>query len=357
VEEFMSVPADAWFLVEPKMPLARRTVSLRDPQSTEAIIEVLANGVCHTDLGFADGLVRPNHSLPLVLGHEAVGRVVEAGSSVRHLLGKTVIVPAVLPCGECPLCRRGRGNACPHQKMPGNDIDGAFATHLLAPAKPLVVVDERPGLDLRWLSVVADAVSTAFQATCRADVAPGDLAIVLGAGGVGSFVIQICAARGAKVIALDISDERLALVARCGANATVSTQGREAREVKEEVQRLARGFGIDSWSFKIFECAGVPASQQQAFSLVGRASTMVQVGFTPEKTSLRLSNLMAFDATLFGTWGCPPERYPEVLSLIYSGKIDLEPFVEVRPLSQVNAVLEDMRAHRLARRVSLDPRL
>jgi 6-hydroxycyclohex-1-ene-1-carbonyl-CoA dehydrogenase len=353
----MPICADAWFLVEPKMPLVRRAVSVRPPNANEAVIEVLANGVCHTDLGFADGSVRPNHSLPLVLGHEAVGRVVEAGSSARYLLGKTVIVPAVLPCGECLLCQRGRGNACPHQKMPGNDIDGAFATHLLVPAKPLVAVEERPGLDLRWLSVVADAVSTAFQATCRADLAAGDLAIVVGAGGVGSFVVQICAARGAKVIALDVNEERLSLVTRCGANATVSMQGREARDVRDEVQRLARGFGIESWAFKIFECAGVPAAQQQAFALIGRASTMVQVGFTPEKTSLRLSNLMAFDATLCGTWGCPPEAYPEVLRLIYDGKIDLEPFVEVRPLSHVNAVLEDMRAHRLARRVSLDPHL
>jgi len=339
------------------MPLVRRALSIRGPSAGEAVIEVLANGVCHTDLGYADGSVRPNHSLPLILGHEAVGRVVEAGSSFRDLLGKTVIVPAVLPCGECPLCQRGRGNACPHQKMPGNDIDGAFATHLLVPARPLVPVEQQPGLDLRWLSVVADAVSTAFQATRRADVSAGDLAIVVGAGGVGSFVVQVCAARGAKVVALDVNEERLALVARCGADATVSMQGREAREVRDEVQRLARAFGIESWSFKIFECAGVPASQQQAFALIGRASTMVQVGFTPEKTSLRLSNLMAFDATLFGTWGCPPEAYPQVLRLIYDGKIDLAPFVEVRPLSQVNAVLEDMRAHRLARRVSLDPHL
>ena len=353
----MTISADAWFLVEPKMPLVRRALSIRGPSAGEAVIEVLANGVCHTDLGYADGSVRPNHSLPLILGHEAVGRVVEAGSSFRDLLGKTVIVPAVLPCGECPLCQRGRGNACPHQKMPGNDIDGAFATHLLVPARPLVPVEQQPGLDLRWLSVVADAVSTAFQATRRAEVGAGDLAIVVGAGGVGSFVVQVCAARGAKVVALDVNEERLALVARCGADATVSMQGREAREVRDEVQRLARAFGIESWSFKIFECAGVPASQQQAFALIGRASTMVQVGFTPEKTSLRLSNLMAFDATLFGTWGCPPEAYPQVLRLIYDGKIDLAPFVEVRPLSQVNAVLEDMRAHRLARRVSLDPHL
>jgi len=353
----MPFTGDAWFLVEPRAPLARRPLEIGVPADAEAVVEVLANGVCHTDLGFADGAVRPNHSLPLVLGHEAVGRVVQAGSSARHLLGKTVIVPAVLPCGECPLCQRGRGNACPHQKMPGNDIDGAFATHVLVPARPLVTVEEQPGLDPRWLSAVADAVSTAFQATRRAAVAQGDLAIVVGSGGVGGFVIQVCAALGAKVIALDVSQERLEAIARYGADATVCLKGRDARDVRDEVQRLARSFGIESWSFKIFECAGVPAAQQQAFALIARASTMLQVGFTPEKTSLRLSNLMAFDATIHGTWGCPLEAYPEVLRLIYDGKIALQPFVEVRPMSAVNAVLDDMRAHRLNRRVSLDPHL
>ena len=82
-----------------------------------------------------------------------------------------------------------------------------------------------------------------------------------------------------------------------------------------------------------------------------------QVGFTPEKVSLRLSNLMAFDATVHGTWGCPPEQYPSVLELIAAHKIALEPFVEVRPMRDVNAVLDDMRAHKLRRRVALDPRL
>jgi 6-hydroxycyclohex-1-ene-1-carbonyl-CoA dehydrogenase len=353
----MAISADAWFLVEPKTPLVRRPLSIPAPNAHEAVVEILANGVCHTDLGFADGAVRPNRALPLVLGHEAVGKVVEAGSSARHLLDATVIVPAVLPCGECPLCQRGRGNACPHQKMPGNDIDGAFATHLLVPAKPLVKVEQHRGLDPRWLSVVADAVSTAFQATRRAEVGVGDLAIVTGAGGVGGFVVQICAALGAKVIAVDVSEERLAAAGRYGAHATVPLQGREVRDIKDEVQRYARRFGIESWAYKIFECAGVPASQQQAFALIGRASTLVQVGFTTEKTPLRLSNLMAFDATVHGTWGCPPEAYPEVLRLIYERKIYLEPFVEIRPMAQVNTVLDDMRAHRLVRRVSLDPRL
>jgi 6-hydroxycyclohex-1-ene-1-carbonyl-CoA dehydrogenase len=353
----MALTAEAWFLIEPKAPLVRRPLAIGPPADSEAVVAVLANGVCHTDLAYADGSVRPTHALPLVLGHEAVGRVIDVGSSARHLLGEVVIVPAVLPCGECPLCRRARGNACPNQKMPGNDIDGAFATHLLVPARPLIRVQERPGLDRRWLSVVADAVSTAFQATRRGAVAAGDLAMVVGCGGVGAFVVQICAALGAKVIALDVSAERLDAIAPYGADATVCLQGREVREVRDEVQRCARKFGIESFSYKIFECAGVPAAQQQAFALLGRASTMIQVGFTPEKTPLRLSNLMAFDAEVRGTWGCPVEAFPQVLELIYDRKVQLEPFVEVRPMSEVNAVLDDMRAHRLTRRVSLDPHL
>ena len=349
--------AEGWFLVEPKAPLARRPLEIGEPSDGEAVVEVLANGVCHTDLGYADGAVRPTHPLPLVLGHEAVGRVVDAGPSARQLMGNLVIVPAVLPCGECPLCRRGRSNACPNQKMPGNDIHGAFATHVMVPARPLVPVEERPGLDPRWFSVVADAVSTAFQATRRGEVAAGDLAIVVGSGGVGGFVIQICAALGAKLIALDVSEERLAAIAAYGADATICLQGRDVRDLRDEVQRMARKLGIESFSHKIFECAGVPAAQQQAFALIGRASTMVQVGFSPEKTPLRLSNLMAFDAQIRGTWGCPVEAFPQVLELIYQGKVRLGPFVEVRPMSEVNAVLDEMRAHRLTRRVSLDPHL
>jgi 6-hydroxycyclohex-1-ene-1-carbonyl-CoA dehydrogenase len=353
----MSVAARAWFLVEPKAPLVERELVIAAPGAAEAVIAIHGNGVCHTDLGFADGGVRTNHPLPLVLGHEAVGTVVAAGASFGSLIGKTVVVPAVLPCGECGLCRAGRGNACPQQKMPGNDIHGGFATHMLVPAQPLQVLAHTGGVDERLYSVVADALSTAWQATRRAQVQSGDLCVVVGAGGVGGFTIQVCAALGARVIALDVSPERLELMTAHGAHATVDTRGKSARDVRDEVQRHAKGFGLDPWRTRIFECAGTPSAQEVAFTLIGRGSTMVQVGFTPEKVSLRLSNLMAFDATVHGTWGCPPEQYPSVLELIAAHKIALEPFVEVRPMRDVNAVLDDMRAHKLRRRVALDPRL
>jgi 6-hydroxycyclohex-1-ene-1-carbonyl-CoA dehydrogenase len=353
----MPTTAKSWFLIEPKAPLEEREWELPDPTPSEAVIEVWGNGVCHTDLGYADGSVRPTHALPLVLGHEAVGRVVSAGTAFSHLIGKVVVVPAVLPCGECELCRAGHGNACPKQKMPGNDIHGAFSTHMLAPARALQVLERKGEEDVRLFGVVADAVTTAYQAVVRGQVSPGDLAVVVGSGGVGAFATQICAAFGAKVIALDVNDARLSLMTQHGASATVLTAGKDARAVRDEVQRHAKGWGVPSWRTKILECSGHTSGQEIAFTLIGRRSVMVQVGFTTEKTTLRLSNLMAFDATIHGTWGCPPEDYAAVLELIAERKVALAPFVEVRPMREVNAVLRDMHDHKLSRRVVLDPRL
>jgi 6-hydroxycyclohex-1-ene-1-carbonyl-CoA dehydrogenase len=352
----MAIEARAWFLNAANEPLVEGPLHLPDPGPGEAIVAVKANGLCHTDLGFADGSVQPNHELPLVLGHEAVGEVVEAGAGAEHLLGHTVIVPAVLPCGDCDFCNAGRGNACLAQKMPGNDIHGAFATHMLVPSAPLISLADAPDdLDTRTFSVVADAVSTAYQATRRAELSEEHLAIVIGAGGVGGFLVQIASALGAKVIALDSSADRLELMRSFGADTCIHTADRDARDVRKEVKSLAKGWGLSTLAYRIFECAGVPAAQTQAFTLIGRGSVMVQVGFSPKKVELRLSNLMAFDATVHGTWGCPPEVYPEVLSLIYSGAVKLDPFVDFAPLSDVNRVLDDMRNHRLSRRTILTP--
>ncbi len=156
------IQADAYFLHSPGQPLQRGALEIGALAADEALVQVLACGVCHTDLGYADGSVRPNHALPLVLGHEVVGRVIEAGPAGQALLGKIVLVPAVLPCGNCAFCAAGRGNACLGQRMPGNDIHGGFASHMVVPAAPLVPIQDAPeGFDVRLLAVVADAVSTA----------------------------------------------------------------------------------------------------------------------------------------------------------------------------------------------------
>lgn len=348
----MAITAEAYVLEAPKAPLVRKPLQIADPGPAEAIVEVIACGLCHTDLGYADGSVPTKKGIPIVLGHEAVGRVVAAGKGYESLVGKNVLVPAVLPCGECDFCKAGRGNACPNQKMPGNDIDGGFATHFLVPARPLIPLGAVS--NLAALSVVADAVSTAYQAILRAAVAAGDAVIVIGAGGVGGFVVQIANALGARVVACDIVEDRLNLMRQHGASETINLTNLDPKDLRKQVRAFAKG--IPTLNYKIFECSGSAAGQTTAYGLLERGATMMQVGYTPNKIEVRLSNLMAFDATIHGTWGCPPEVYPGVLRLIEEGKVKLDPFIAYGPMSRVNDYLADMAAHKLERRMVMDPR-
>src|ERR1019366_2818356 len=131
----MSTVAPRGMMTAPKVAMVESAFDPFPPQPAEVVIEVAGCGVCHTDLGYLYDGVRTNHALPLALGHEISGRVVAAGAGAEAWLGQAVIVPAVLPCGECDACRRGRPNICRQQKMPGNDIQGGFASHIVVPAR------------------------------------------------------------------------------------------------------------------------------------------------------------------------------------------------------------------------------
>jgi 6-hydroxycyclohex-1-ene-1-carbonyl-CoA dehydrogenase len=354
----MSTTALGYFLEAPGAPLARRDLTLSLPGAGEALVEVLACGLCHTDLAFASGSVPTRHALPLVLGHEVVGRILSAEAGFSSLIGRTVLVPAVLPCGTCEYCQSGRGNACPDQKMPGNDVHGGFASHLLVPAAPLVPVDDFVSTeqDARELAVVADAVSTAYQAVRRAGLKAGDAAFVVGGGGVGAFVTQIARALGARVAVGDVAPDRLELLSAHGAERTVDLRELHPQDARKQFGAIARDWRVPPLRTRIFECSGTANGQVLAFSLLGRGATLVQVGYTPEPVTVRLSNLMAFDATVHGTWGCPPEAYPAVLRMIADGRVAVRPFVEHAPMSSVNTLLDAMGAHTLRSRMVLDPR-
>ncbi len=206
------------------------------------------------------------------------------------------------------------------------------------------------------MSVVADAVSTAYQAVCRGGVERGDMVVVVGTGGVGGYVVQIASALGAKVLGCDLRADRMKALRDFGLQRGIELEGADPREVREQVREQAHAWGIESVRLRIFECSGTPGGQSLAYSLIERASRMVQVGFSPEKVKLRLSRLMALDAEVAGTWGCPPERYAGVLELIAKGAVRLAPFVEQAPMSRLNELLTAMAEHRLERRMVLDPR-
>ena len=344
----------SWRMVEAGQPLEWFAGAARTPAAGEVLIEVAGCGVCHTDLGFLDGQVKTRAELPLVLGHEISGRVVEAGEGAGDWIGQDVLVPAVIPCGNCEMCSSGRGNVCRNQKMPGNDLDGGFASHVTLPARGLSSVEDLPP-ELADLSVIADAVTTPLQAVRRARVSEGDFVVVVGTGGVGGYAVQIAAASGASVVAVDIEDSHLDPLLDHGAARTVNARELSVRDVRARVREHAESLGMPSTGWKIFECSGTPAGQETAYGLLGPAATLAVVGFTRDKVSIRLSNLMAFDASAFGSWGCPPERYPEAIELVTFGKVKLLPFIRKVPLSDIGMVLEEAHGRTDPRRTILIP--
>ncbi len=346
-----------WVMTAPGKPLTPVEFEC-SPADNEVVVQIAGCGVCHTDLGYFYDGVRTNHALPLCLGHEISGQVIEAGAGAKQWLGKAVIVPAVVPCGTCDACRRGKATICPNQKMPGNDIQGGFASHIVVPSTGLCPADEKrlaaAGLKLADVSVVADAVTTPYQAVVQAGVKNGDLVGVNGVGGVGGYCAQIARAFGGTVVAIDVSPDKLAALGDTAA-LTLNARNLQQRELKSAVQAFAKERGLRQTEWIIFECSGSRAGQETAFSLLNRGATLGVVGFTMDKVEVRLSNLMAFHARALGNWGCPPELYPPALDLVLQGKVKVAPFVEQHPLSEINSVFEAAHHGELKRRAVLIP--
>ncbi|MBL8286457.1 MAG: 6-hydroxycyclohex-1-ene-1-carbonyl-CoA dehydrogenase [Rubrivivax sp.] len=354
-----TIAAHRWLMTAPKAPLVREDFAAT-PGAGEVVVAVAGCGVCHTDLGYYYDGVRTNQPLPLALGHEVSGRVAAAGEGAEAWLGRAVIVPAVLPCGDCDLCRRGLATICRAQKMPGNDIPGGFASHIVVPARGLCPVDEQrlaaAGLALWQVSIVADALTTPYQAVQRAGVAPGDLAVVVGVGGVGGYCVQIARAFGAEVVAVDVDTRKLEHIVRDGGAAlALNARDLDAKALKKAVADFAKSRGLRATEWKIFECSGTAAGQGTAFNLLVHGATLAVVGFTMDKVEVRLSNLMAFDARAIGNWGCPPELYPAALDLVLERKVHLVPFVEAHPLADINPVFHAVHAREITRRAVLVP--
>jgi 6-hydroxycyclohex-1-ene-1-carbonyl-CoA dehydrogenase len=354
----MSIAAHRWLMKAVDTPLERASFNAT-PGAGEVAVAIAGCGVCHTDLGYFYDGVRTKHELPLALGHEVSGRVVACGAGAEAWVGKAVIVPAVLPCGECDLCRRGLSTICGQQKMPGNDIQGGFASHIVVPGRGLCAVDEarlsRAGLTLAQVSIVADALTTPYQAVQRAGVTPGSLAIVVGAGGVGGYCVQVARAFGARVVAIDVDDAKLAAIAPHGASLTLNSRALDAKAIKAAVLDFAKQSGLRRTEWFIFECSGTAPGQLTAYSLLVHGATLSVVGFTMDKVELRLSNLMAFDARAIGNWGCPPEAYPAALDLVLDGKVQIAPFVETHPLDDINRVFAAVHHREIKKRAVMVP--
>lgn len=355
---YTGVTWNAWVMTGVHAPLEQQRITASGPGAGEVVVQVAGCGVSHADLAFVHHGIPPRHRLPLVLGHEISGWVRATGQGVdATLVDCPVVVPSTLPCGECDLCRVGRRTICRQQVMPGNDRHGGYASHVVVPGRFVCRVPERvlATHDLWELAPVAEAVSTPFQAVRRSGLQAGELAVVIGIGGVGVHAVQIAAAVGARVLALDVNPTKLRQALVAGAAEALSVAGLKVKDIRELVRDRAEALGVSPHAWRIFEASGTKAGQEAAFALLGYGGSLAVIGYAQDRVTVALSSVVTYDAEVRGTWSADPQLYPEILSWIGAGRLRLRPFVERHPLGRINDVFDAVHQGAVVRRAVLVP--
>jgi len=320
----------------PHQPLRIESVPEPELNVNEVLVKVAACGLCHTDLHYIDHDVPTVKKPPMILGHEAAGTIVLVGPGVDNVReGDRVLLPTLLTCGQCAACRSGRENICYHIRMFGNDVDGAYAEYIKAPAKSVFILPAE--IPLIEGSIIADALTTPYHAVKnRAEVRPGDNVVVYGCGGVGLNVIQFANLAGGNIIAVDISDEKLAWARELGAHVTLNPR---QEEIVRAVRKLTSG-GADI----AIEAIGNPATMREAFSTLHPGGRLVVVGYSDQEVTLSAGRIMYREMEIRGSLGCRAVDYPLVIELVRTGRIQVEPLVTARfPLAEINVGLETLR--------------
>ncbi|MER5836580.1 S-(hydroxymethyl)mycothiol dehydrogenase, partial [Streptomyces sp. NPDC002130] len=335
-------------------PVRIETVLVPDPGPGEAVVQVQACGVCHTDLHYKQGGI--NDEFPFLLGHEAAGVVEAVGAGVTDVEpGDFVILNWRAVCGKCRACLRGRPWYCfdthnARQKMTlastGQELSpalgiGAFAEKTLVAAGQCTKVD--PGVAPQVAGLLGCGVMAGIGAAINTgNVGRGDSVAVIGCGGVGDAAIAGSHLAGAAtIIAVDIDDRKLETARSMGATHTVNS--RESDPV-EAIRELTGGFGADV----VIEAVGRPETYKQAFYARDLAGTVVLVGVpTPEmKLDLPLLDVFGRGGALKSSWygDCLPSRdFPMLIDLHLQGRLDLGAFVtETIQLDEVEKAFERM---------------
>ncbi|MGV0835275.1 S-(hydroxymethyl)mycothiol dehydrogenase [Mycolicibacterium thermoresistibile] len=324
-----------------------------DPGPGEVVVEVIACGVCHTDLHYREGGI--NDEFPFLLGHEAAGTVEAVGTGVTNVEpGDFVVLNWRAVCGQCRACKRGRPHLCfdthnAAQKMTltdGTELSpalgiGAFIEKTLVHEGQCTKVD--PAADPAVAGLLGCGVMAGVGAAINTGaVNRDDTVAVIGCGGVGDAAIAGAALVGAKkIIAVDTDAKKLDWAREFGATDTVDAS---STDVVEAIQELTDGFGADV----VVDAVGVPQTWKQAFYARDLAGTVVLVGVpTPDmRIDMPLADFFSHGGSLKSSWygDCLPERdFPTLIDLHLQGRLPLEKFVTERiALDEVEGAFEKM---------------
>lgn len=345
-----------------KLPVELVEIVIPDPGPGEVVVDIIACGVCHTDLTYREGGI--NDEFPFLLGHEAAGTVESVGEGVTHVQpGDFVVLNWRAVCGECRACRRGRPQLCfdthnAAQKM--TLIDGTELTPALGIGafadKTLVHQGQCTKVDSAADPAVAGLLGCGVMAGIGAAINTGavgrdDTVAVIGCGGVGDAAIAGAALVGARtIIAVDLDERKLAQAREFGATHTVN--GAEV-DVVTAIRELTGGFGADV----VIDAVGRPVTWEQAFYARDLAGTVVLVGVpTPDMTlQMPLVDFFSRGGVLKSSWygDCLPERdFPTLISLYLQGRLPLEKFVSERiGLDGIEEAFHRMHAGQVLRSV------
>jgi propanol-preferring alcohol dehydrogenase len=312
----------------------------------EVVVRVCACGIDGTDLKLLDGFgYTPD--LPFVMGHEPAGVVAEVGAAVTEFRpGERVIPYIFFHCERCRLCLRGREQLCP--RMSGvlgvKGHHGGYAQYLKVPARQLVTVPE--GLAWTDAAVLCDAGLTAYHAIGRARLGPGETVVVIGVGGVGSFVVQLARQEAARVIAVEQTPAKVEHAQRMGADHVLASGG---QDVAAEVRHLTEGWGADC----VFDVVGTRATLAAGIDCLASGGRLVVVGYTPEEYPLSGKRVAQGELTIVGTRGGCKHDLRAVAWLAAHGGLH-SVVSDVRPFEQVNEALALLRAGRVLGRLVLE---
>ncbi|MGB9867863.1 MAG: alcohol dehydrogenase catalytic domain-containing protein [Bacillota bacterium] len=312
----------------------------------DVLVRVRACGMCGTDLKIADGKL-PGTRVPLVMGHEPAGEVVEVGSGVTGLApGDRVVVHFYVTCGQCEFCRSQQETVCPQLLgRIGFELDGGYADYLVAPARNLVKFPST--VPFEHAAILGDAVGTAFHAVKqRARVSPEQTVVVMGCGGVGLHVLQVAKAFGARVIAVDINQDKLELSKHYGADEAIFFDEDYVRKVLS----LAAG-KVDC----VIETVGLLETLTANLKVLRPRGRLVIIGYAPGSAfPVNPLSTLLDELEILGSRACTKEELAAVVDLTARGLV--RPVVTRRfPLEETNHALDELRHGRILGRAVIVP--
>jgi alcohol dehydrogenase len=300
------------------------------------VLEVAACGVCRSDYhGWVGG--HPKVVNGSVMGHEYCGTVIEAGPNAKYKMGDRLIAPFILGCGNCPECSIGVSNACENAIVPGFGAPGAYAEYVAVPFDHNLV--HLPDTLMPALAAgLGCRVTTAWHAlTDRANVRAGEWVAIHGTGGIGLSALLLAKMLGARVIVVDIVEEKLEHAKQLGADAAVNAAKVDAAEAIREITGGGAQVSL--------EALGIEKTTNASVECLATLGRHVHVGL-PAGTGRMEINMRAIyskQLAFFGTRGMPSWKYPSLLGMIERGEVDLSPMVAREiPLSVASAELRAM---------------